>query len=54
MAAKALLPERLVLETARETAALFHQHWQSEKKNLPLSAEVIKAVETHVNKIPIA
>ena len=54
LAAKALLPERLVLETARETAALFHHHWQSEKKNLPLSAEVIKAVETHVNKVPIA
>ena len=53
LAAKALLPQRLVLDTARETAALFHQHWQSEKKNLPLSTEVVRAVETHMNKIPI-
>lgn len=54
LAARALLPERLVLDSARETVALFHQHWQSEKKNLPLSVEVIKAVETHLDKIPIA
>ena len=48
LAAQALLPERLVLETAHETVALFHQHWQSEKKNLPLSAEVVQVVETHL------
>lgn len=53
LAAKALLPERLVLETAHENVALFHQHWQSEKKNLPLSAEVVKAVETHLKKVPM-
>jgi len=54
LAAKALLPEKLVLDTARETVALFHQHWQAEKANLPLTAEVIQAVEAHLKTIPIA
>jgi serine/threonine-protein kinase HipA len=54
LAAKALLPEKLVLDTARETVALFHQHWKAEKQNLPLSAAVIVAVEKHIKTIPIA
>ncbi len=54
LAAKALLPEKLVLDTARETVALFHQHWQAEKTNLPLAADVIKTVENHLKAIPIA
>ena len=54
LAAKARLPEKLVLDTARETVALFHQHWHAEKANLPLSAEVVRAVETHLKTIPIA
>jgi serine/threonine-protein kinase HipA len=53
LAAKALLPEKLVIETARETVALFNQHWQAEKTNLPLAANVIKAIENHVKTIPI-
>lgn len=54
LAAKALLPEKLVLETARETVARFHQHWQAEKANLPLSAEAIRAIDGHLETIPIA
>ena len=54
LAAKARLPERLVLDTARETVALFHQYWQAEKANLPLAAEVVQAIEAHVKTIPIA
>ena len=54
LAAKARLPEKLVLDTARETVALFHQHWHAEKANLPLSAGVIQAVEAHLKTIPIA
>jgi serine/threonine-protein kinase HipA len=54
LAAKAQLPEKLVLDTARETVALFHQHWQAEKKNLPLSAETIRALESHLETLPIA
>ena len=54
LAAKARLPEKLVLDTARETVALFHQHWHAEKRTLPLAAEVVQAVEAHLKTIPIA
>ena len=54
LAAKARLPERLVLDTAREAVTLFHQHWHTHKANLPLAAEVVRAVETHLKTIPIA
>lgn len=54
LAAKALLPEKLVLDTARETVALFHQHWQAEKPHLPLTAEAIRAIDNHIATIPIA
>lgn len=54
LAAKAMLPEKLVLDTARETVALFHHHWQAEKANLPLSQTVIDAIERHLEWVPIA
>ena len=54
LAGKARLPEKLVLDTARETVALFHQHWHAEKANLPLSAETIQAIESHLATVPIA
>lgn len=54
LAAKALLPEKLVIDTARETVALFHQHWQAEKANLPLAADIVRAIESHIQTIPIA
>lgn len=54
LAAKALLPEKLVLDTAHETVALFHQYWRAEKANLPLTADVIHAVEAHLKTVPIA
>lgn len=54
LAARARLPEKLVLDTARETVALFHQYWQAEKANLPLAAEVVQAIEAHLKTVPIA
>jgi len=54
LAAKARLPQRLVLDTARETVELFHQHWRAEKVNLPLEARVVDAVEKHLRTVPIA
>ena len=54
LAAGARLPETLVLNTARETVERFHEHWRVEKGNLPMSADVVKAVETHVTTVPIA
>ena len=54
LAANACLSEKLVLGTARETVARFHEHWQAEKGNLPLSSDVIKAIEAHLRVVPIA
>lgn len=54
LAAKARLPEKLVLDTARETVALFHENWQAEKNNLPLAKTVITAIEAHLTTIPLA
>lgn len=54
LAGKALLPEKLVLEIAKETVGLFYEKWRSEQKNLPLSKAMIKAIDDHVKKIPIA
>lgn len=54
LADRATFPRGLVLETAKETVELFHQHWHSEKKNLPLNSDAIKAIEAHVTKVPLA
>jgi serine/threonine-protein kinase HipA len=53
LAAKALLPEKLVLRAAHETVAMFHQHWQAEKTNLPIPADSVQAIEDHLRTIPI-
>ena len=54
LAAKALLPEKLVLDAARETVARFHQHWRGERRHLPLAAEAVQAIEAYLQTIPIA
>ncbi len=53
LAAKALLPEKLVLDTARETVELFRQHWRAERRNLLLSGDAIKAIEDHLRTLPL-
>jgi serine/threonine-protein kinase HipA len=47
MAAKAELPEKLVLDTARETVERFRAVWEAEKRNLPLAGNVIEAIDAH-------
>ncbi len=54
LAAKALLPEKLVLNTARETVARFHEQWQVEKNNLPLTRSVVQTIEDHLKTVPVA
>ena len=54
LAAKAALPEKMVLDTARETVALFHQHWANEKKNLPLESKIVSAIDAHLQNVPLA
>ena len=47
LAGKAGLAERVVLDAARQTVELFHQHWQAEKANLPMSKRVRDAIDAH-------
>lgn len=54
LAARARLPETLVLDVARETVTLFHEAWQKEKDGLPLHASVVEAIEKHLTTVPIA
>jgi serine/threonine-protein kinase HipA len=54
LADKALLPQKLVLDAAKKTVALFQEHWAKEKKNLPMPSDVREAIERHIGKVPIA
>jgi serine/threonine-protein kinase HipA len=54
LAAKARLPEKAVLETARETVERFQQAWAAEKRNLPQPKAVTAAIDDHLRKLPIA
>lgn len=53
LAAKAALPEKLVVDTARETVARFHEKWQLEKNNLPMTAEVRNVIDAHIQTVPL-
>jgi serine/threonine-protein kinase HipA len=53
LAAKAMLPERLVLDTARATHALFRERWAAERKNLPLTSAVAAAIDAHLGTVPL-
>ena len=53
LAAKALLSEKLVIDTATETVQRFRQVWQTEKEHLPLAATVVKAIDAHALTVPL-
>lgn len=53
LAAKSLLPEELVINTAPETVERFRQVWEREKAHLPLASTVAKTVDAHVSTIPL-
>ena len=53
-AAKAALPEKLVLDTARDTVTRFREVWAAEKGHLPMSADVPAAIDAHLPRVPIA
>ncbi|ESQ92814.1 type II toxin-antitoxin system HipA family toxin [Asticcacaulis benevestitus] len=53
LAAKARLPEKLVLDVTRETVDRFKQVWTAEKNNLPLGKDVRDAVDAHALNMPI-
>ena len=54
MASRAKLPNKLVLDTARETAEGFREVWTAEKMNLPIGDGVVKAIDAHIEVVPIA
>jgi len=54
LAAKARLPEKLVLDTAADTVARFHEIWRKQKTHLGLPAQTIAAIDAHVRRIPLA
>lgn len=53
LARKALLPEKLVLDTAKQTVAEFHELWAKEKNHLHLNSVMIEAIDKHLQKIPM-
>lgn len=53
LAAKAMLPEKLVLDTAKQTVAGFHEIWAKEKAHLPLTKSMIEAIEKHLRSITL-
>ena len=53
LAAKARLPEKWVLDTAKQTVANFHEVWAKEKAHLPLTQSMIDAIGKHLRSIPL-
>lgn len=54
LADRSKLPKALLVDTARETVARFHERWGEAKKALPISKEVASAIDAHLKRIPIA
>jgi len=53
LAAKAHLPEKLVIDTASETVSHFRDEWVIAKKDLPVAAKVADAIEAHMNGLAL-
>jgi serine/threonine-protein kinase HipA len=53
LAAKAALPRKLVMDTARETVELFMERWRKERAHLPMGVDVVEAVDRHLETLPI-
>lgn len=54
LAAKAALPRKMVIDTARELAADFITVWEKEKAHLPMFANVREAIDALLLTLPIA
>lgn len=54
LAAKAGLPEKLVLDTAKETVARFREAWKKESGHLPLNTHSIRTIEKNVKAVKLA
>lgn len=54
LAAKAGLPERLILAIARETVARFREIWATERNHLPLHSEIAGVIDHQLEIVPLA
>jgi serine/threonine-protein kinase HipA len=54
LAAKAGLPERLVIATARATVEAFRESWARERGHLPLHSEIADVIDRQIQIVPIA
>ena len=52
-AAKARLPEKMVVDTALETVEKFNEVWSKEKSNLPITKEIIGKIEKNMMAVPL-
>jgi serine/threonine-protein kinase HipA len=53
LAAKARLPEKLVVDAAAETVARFRDGWGAARKDLPMDVSVVEAIETHMKQLAL-
>lgn len=53
LAAKAMLPEKLVLKTAKQTVERFYEIWAKEKHHLALTKSMISLIEKHFSAVPL-
>ena len=51
LAARARLPTRLVIHTARDTVARFQDRWQADNKHLPIAIDAVTPIEAHMKRI---
>ena len=54
LAAKAGLPERLVLSTARETVSAFRETWQAQRSHLPINSDIGEVIDRQLETVPLA
>lgn len=54
LAAKARLPQKLVLDIASATVEAFMALWSAEKAHLPLAREAVAAIDRHIDGLPLA
>ena len=53
LSAKAALPRKLVVDTAKDTVASFMEQWNAEKSHLPMDRSVIETIDRHLETLPI-
>ncbi|RWB72379.1 MAG: type II toxin-antitoxin system HipA family toxin [Mesorhizobium sp.] len=53
LAAKAHLPEKPVVDTARETVTRFRDEWPEAKKTLPIASAVARAIDAHLKNLAL-